>query len=125
MLRCRETAMMAAMRFFLLRATAVLLLLLCGLSLSSSLRASAEGDDLRAADAELNAAYQVTLDALPGNATRAKLREAQRAWIAFRDAEIELNGALPGASGNNLKMLQTELTETRTKQLKALAEAAR
>lgn len=105
-------------------AAAAALLILSGLGPSTSLRASAEGDDLRAADAELNAAYQVTLDALPGNATRAKLREAQRAWVAFRDAEIELNGALPGASGNTLKMLQTELTETRTKQLKALAEAA-
>lgn len=106
-------------------AAAVLLLVLATLGLSASLRASAEGDDLRAADAELNAVYQDTLDALPGNATRAKLREAQRAWVAFRDAELELNGALPGASGNTLKMLQTELTQTRTSQLKALAEAAR
>ena len=120
--------MMITMRPAHLLRAAVVALALVGLGLWSAsprLRASAEGDDLRAADAELNSAYQVALDALPGNATRAKLREAQRAWIAFRDAEIELNGALPGASGNTLKMLQTELTEARTKQLTALAEAAR
>jgi uncharacterized protein YecT (DUF1311 family) len=86
---------------------------------------SAEGEELRAADAELNAGYQKALAAMPSASTKAKLKEAQRAWIAFRDAQIALNGELPGATGNQLKMLQTELTQERTKQLKELVEAAK
>lgn len=92
---------------------------------TASLRASAEGDDLRAADAELNTAYEASLEAMPTAPAKARLREAQRAWIAFREAEVAVNGALPGATGNTLKMLQTELTQTRTSQLKALADSAR
>lgn len=108
----------------LLRLSA-LLAFTCFFSLSPSLHASAEGEELRAADAELNGTYQKALAAMPNDASKAKLREAQRAWVAFRDAEIALNGQLPGATGNTLKMLQTELTEGRTKQLKALIEATR
>ena len=110
------------MKFFLFRAFVFLVISsFCALS---SVRASAEGDDLRAADAALNVSYQKALKALPDDDTKGKLREAQRAWIAFRDAEIALNAALAGASGNTLKMLQTDLTETRTKQLDSLAESA-
>lgn len=112
------------MKPLLIRA-AVFLLICASFCPVQAVRASAEGDDLRAADAELNAAYQTTLKALPDDDAKARLRDAQRAWVAFRDAEIALNTALPGASGNTLKMLQTALTETRTRQLKALAEAVR
>ena len=59
---------------------------------------------------------------MPNTDAKDKLRESQRAWVAFRDAEIALNSALPGASGNTLKMLQTDLTEIRTKQLRLLAK---
>jgi uncharacterized protein YecT (DUF1311 family) len=100
-------------------------LVLCLLWLAPAGRASAEGEDLRAADAELNTTYQKALVAMPNEASKAKLKDAQRAWVAFRDAEIAFNGQLPGASGNTLKMLQTELTESRTKQLKALLDASR
>jgi uncharacterized protein YecT (DUF1311 family) len=68
---------------------------------------------------------QKVLATMPDEASKAKLKDAQRAWVAFRDAEIALNGQLPGATGNTLKMLQTELTETRTKQLKALIDPNR
>ena len=105
----------------LLRAVALLSVLLT-FCLTASLRASAEGDDLRAADAELNAVYQKALNAMPSADAKDKLREAQRAWVAFRDAELALNATLPGASGNTLKMLQTGLTGTRTKQLRLLAK---
>ena len=109
----------------ILRCATITVLLLSSVCLTPSLRASAEGDDLRAADAELNTTYQKTLESLPDAATKEKLREAQRAWVAFRDAEISLNSALPGASGNTLKMLQTDLTGARTKQLKDITEAMR
>ena len=101
------------------RVTAILLIF-SSFFLTPISRASEEGDDLRAADSVLNDAYKETLDAMPTATAKSKLREAQRAWIAFRDAEIALKGELPGASGNTLKIYQTELTELRTKQLKTL-----
>ncbi len=109
------------MKTILFRLVAVLLVLI-SLCLTSSLRASAEGNELREADAELNRVYQKALKAMPDADTKDKLREAQRAWVAFRDAEIDLNTSLPGASGNTLKMLQTYLTEMRTKQLQLLVK---
>ncbi len=108
----------------LIRLFAVVSMLLCWAVVPMA-RASAEGEELRAADAELNASYQKAMDAMPTAAAKTKLRESQRAWVAFRDAEIALHGAMEGASGNTLKMLQTELTETRTKQLKELAAGAK
>ncbi len=108
----------------LLRLSAVLTLAFT-LWLPAPARASAEGEELRAADAELNASYQKAMAAMPSAGTKAKLKEAQRAWVAFRDAQIALNGELPGATGNTLKMLQTELTQERTKQLKELVEATK
>lgn len=112
------------MKSTLLRVPSVLLIFTC-ISLTSSLRASEEGEDLRAADATLNKTYQKTLSSMPNAAAKSKLREAQRAWVAFRDAEISLNGALPAATGNTLKMLQTDLTTKRIQELKSLAEAVR
>ena len=88
------------------------------------LHASAEGDDLRAADAELNAVYQKALNAMPDGDAKEKLRDSQRAWITYRDAEITLYAAL-GTGGGGLKITQTELTEERTKRLRGIAEDAR
>jgi uncharacterized protein YecT (DUF1311 family) len=47
-------------------------------------------EDAKSADAELNHVYQDLLSKTKddANATK-KLREAQRAWIAFRDAELQ------------------------------------
>jgi uncharacterized protein YecT (DUF1311 family) len=105
--------------------TAAVVLLFCSSVLIPSGYGSSEGEELRAADAELNSTYQKAVAAMPSAALKAKLRDAQRAWVAFRDAEIALNGELPGATGNVLKMLQTELTGIRTKQLKDLIESTR
>jgi len=46
--------------------------------------------DAKAADAELNRVYQDLISKTKGdaNATK-KLRDAQRAWIAFRDAQLD------------------------------------
>ena len=109
----------------LLRRSAVLALLFT-LAWSPSACASEEGEELKAADAQLNAVYKKALAAMPSDDAKAKLKDAQRAWIAFRDAEIALSAELPGsASGNLLKMLQTELTKARTEQLKAAIEASK
>jgi uncharacterized protein YecT (DUF1311 family) len=48
------------------------------------------GNDLKSADDELNATYQQLLKKAAGDpfALR-KIKAAQRAWVAFRDAQIE------------------------------------
>ena len=109
------------MKIFLSCSAALALLLTV---LAPSLHASAEGDDLRAADAELNAVYQKALKTMSDDDAKDKLREAQRAWIAYRDAEIALYAAM-GTGGGGLKITQTELTEERTKRLRGITEDAR
>ena len=105
----------------LTRKAALLLCFSC-FALSSPVFGSEEGEELKAADAKLNATYQKVMAKMPTAEAKTKLKEAQRAWVAFRDAEIASHAEIPGASGNILKMLQTELTDARTEQLKALAE---
>ena len=43
--------------------------------------------DFRKADADLNQTYRAVLAKLPDVASKQKLREKQRAWLASRDAE--------------------------------------
>ncbi|WP_298465869.1 lysozyme inhibitor LprI family protein [uncultured Erythrobacter sp.] len=94
--------------------------------------------EFRKADAELNAQWNVTSqkmkefdeswtaewDDRPG--WFASLLEAQRAWIAFRDAHCRVDGYT--ARGGSLEPLlvstcKTALTEARTEQLRELAES--
>lgn len=73
----------------------------------------------READARLNKAYKNGLSRLDKEAA-SRLRAAQRAWIAFRDAECAYrNYENRGGSGENIGLLEclTGLTNERTKQL--------
>ncbi len=107
------------MKHSLLSAT-ILFLLICGGGPVTSARADRAGQDMvRDSDDELNRVYQKTLARLTNAEAKAKLREAQRAWIAFRDAESAMMYALTNMS------LDTEIhvaamTGQRTKQLQAL-----
>lgn len=90
--------------------------------------------DWQEADAELNAAYQSAMaamkqtdsyltDDLKGAATA--LREAQRAWIPFRDKACESYGFL--ARGGSMEPMlvfscRADLTRQRSDELKALTE---
>ncbi|MGD9869232.1 MAG: lysozyme inhibitor LprI family protein [Hyphomicrobiales bacterium] len=87
----------------------------------------------KAADGELNAAYKKTLAAmreqdaaLPAELKGAEvtLREAQRAWIVFRDKCCELEG-FEARGGSMEPMLVghclAKVTNARTKELKELA----
>lgn len=87
-------------------------------------------EDSSAADAELNRVYQSLLSKNKSdeNATR-KLREAQRAWVAFRDAELEaLYPAQdkPTEYGSSYPMcyaiVLTKMTKERTAQLRAMLQ---
>ena len=93
--------------------------------------------DFERADAELNAAYRAAIaharasdrdplsrppegDERPGE--EASLREAQRAWIAFRDAHCRLQGY--EARGGSMEPMiydgcRAEVTRARTAQLRA------
>jgi len=77
--------------------------------------------DFKASDARLNADYHEIMKRLSGDAIARKLlQEAQRAWIAFRDAECKFSSS--GVEGGSIYplvysgCLQT-LTDARVKQL--------
>jgi len=75
-------------------------------------------------DAELNKTYQAVLKKLPGAETQ-KLKEAQRAWIASRDAEAAraAKGAESGSMAPALRYeAMTDLTQKRIKELKAMLD---
>ncbi|HXB68480.1 MAG TPA: lysozyme inhibitor LprI family protein [Candidatus Acidoferrales bacterium] len=84
--------------------------------------------EFKKADAELNRVYQQILAARAGDAVFVKaFREAQRAWIAFRDAHLKSIYPDPfprEAYGSANPMCQCgdlqELTAQRTKQLRKL-----
>ena len=73
-------------------------------------------------DAELNKTYEALLKKLPDAESKEKLKQSQRAWLAFRDAEAACaaDEARGGSMAPTLRYAtMTELTEQRTKQLKA------
>src|ERR1043165_5900900 len=76
--------------------------------------------ELRRADVRLNAAYDQLLKKLDTN-RRAKLQKAERAWIAFRDAQCDYEGS--ESEGGSIQPLEiaackTELTKARIAQLR-------
>ena len=78
--------------------------------------------DFKAADAQLNSTYAALMAKLPDAESKRKLKESQRAWIAFRDAEAAF-AADQFRGGSAAPVLRwtsmTETTEQRIKQLKA------
>jgi uncharacterized protein YecT (DUF1311 family) len=74
------------------------------------------------ADVELNKTYEALLKKLPDAEGKEKLKQSQRAWLAFRDAEAAF--ASDQARGVSMAPTirygtMTELTQQRIKQLKA------
>ena len=90
--------------------------------------------DWEAADADLNAAYQQAMEVLEGwdanlpaeeQGAAAALKDAQRAWITFRDKACEAEGyAFKGGSAEPLLVYgcMRVLTEERTAHLTGLVE---
>ncbi len=115
------------MRTLPLTTVALFLLFGCG-ALVPSVRADGAGQDMvRESDAELNRVYQKTLARLNTSEAKARLREAQRAWVAFRDAEAAMMNELTSTPLDTEEHVAA-MNEARTRQLKALpapeAEAA-
>jgi uncharacterized protein YecT (DUF1311 family) len=61
---------------------------------------AAPGDEARKADAELNTTYQRVMDQLRGD-RRDSLRNAQRAWVAFRDSTCSFESALKSGAASD------------------------
>lgn len=92
-------------------------------------------DDWELADAELNLAYKRTMQLLKGwdadlpeaeQGGAEALKEAQRAWITFRDKACEVEGyAMKGGSAEPLLVFgcMRQLTEDRTAQLNGLVDS--
>jgi uncharacterized protein YecT (DUF1311 family) len=78
-------------------------------------------NDFENVDAELNSTYAALMAKLPDAESKRKLKESQRAWIAFRDAEATF-AADQFRDGSAAPVLRwtsmTETTEQRIKQLK-------
>lgn len=87
----------------------------------ADMNAEARADFVQA-DAELNKTYEALLRKLPDADGKEKLKQSQRAWLAFRDAEAAFAGdqARGGSMAPTIRYeTKTELTEQRIKQLKA------
>jgi len=100
---------------------------LCGVIAPAPLQAQSEGEmtrqaiaDFDRADAELNAVYTHLMRSL-GPSDQKLLRDSQRAWLKFRDAEIKFRAAR-GQGGSLYPMLiatyEARLTRNRTKELR-------
>jgi uncharacterized protein YecT (DUF1311 family) len=79
--------------------------------------------DFKAADANLGATYRQVMARLKGNPDQAKLLvHAQRAWLAFRDADCAFQGS-GVAGGSAYPMIVTQcrtlLTTQRTGEIKS------
>ena len=82
------------------------------------------GSDYREADEKLNRTYKELVGSIDDNWASA-LRDAQRAWVTFRDAECEFQ-SMGWAGGSGRPAVQagclTRVTNERTKVLKELLE---
>ncbi|WP_419736665.1 lysozyme inhibitor LprI family protein [Pseudomonas sp. COR18] len=78
------------------------------------------------ADDDLNRYYKAQMDYLKGSAGKEALRDAQRKWLAFRDADCRYRVGKPEEGGSMWPMrdlqCRTELTRQRAAQLKAYTE---
>ena len=111
------------MKPLMLRSTLVLLLFSSGVFIPSGRADRAASEEMRQSDANLNRVYQKALAAMPDADAKAKLRESQRAWVAFRDAEMELLRNSGVGTGNTEKESHmTDLNNHRSKELQDLVD---
>ena len=105
------------------RVAIILVTLLCGTLVPVSRADRAGSEEMRQSDVELNRIYQKALAAMPDAEAKGKLRESQRAWVAFRDAEMELLQQEGVGTGNTEKESHmTDVNNNRSKQLQDLID---
>jgi uncharacterized protein YecT (DUF1311 family) len=81
--------------------------------------ASQAGKAMGEADAQLNALYKKLMAAIPSSAQKEKFKTAQRAWVAWIEAEVAFEEALL-ADGKAGLFARLEPTEARNKQFEEL-----
>ena len=113
-------------RLFLRCAALVIWLIVPIAHTQAAMNAQARAEFHRA-DADLNKTYQSVLAKLPTIESKQKLREAQRAWVASRDAEAA-RAAKETEGGSMAPILHyqtmTNLTRKRITELKAMVDEA-
>lgn len=81
------------------------------------------GNDLSRLDADLNAQYQAQMTYLKAPAQKLALKDAQRKWLVFRDADCLYQVGKPENSGSIWPLLHSQClaahTQLRVEQLKA------
>ena len=86
------------------------------------------GADFTKADAEMNKIYAKVIATLDDEG-KAKLKAAQRAWVAFRDAEAAFQADREARDGSMAPLIyegtRSRLTKERTKTLKETIEGQR
>lgn len=113
----------------LLRVFVILTAVFC-LAFAASVQAQTQGEmnataaqDFKKADVEMNRVYAKLMGKLDA-AAQNKLKTAQRAWVAFRDAEAELHADLAARGGSMAPMeyeaTRADLTIARTKELQQM-----
>ena len=109
-----------------LRATIPVMLFFSGV-LVTPLRADrAASEEMRQSDADLNRVYQKALAAMPDDDAKTKLRESQRAWVAFRDAEMALlQQSGVGSSNTEKESHMTDVNNHRSKELQDLIDISK
>lgn len=114
-----------AMRVFPQRAALLISLLIPIAQMNAQTQATMNAQaraEFEKADAELNKTYEALLAKLPDAESKEKVKQSQRAWLAFRDAEAAF--AADQARGGSMAPAiryetMTELTQQRIKRLKA------
>ena len=105
--------------------TLLLFLLIAILPITASAQSTVEmkeeaGQALEKSDKAMNVAYQQLMKVLEDEG-KTRLREAQRAWVAFRDTQASFDShALAGGTMEGLEYMGSLkiLTDERTKRLK-------
>ena len=86
-----------------------------------------DGSEMQARDTELNQSYRDLLAAIPAS-RQTELRSAERAWVAFRDAECAFR-ASADAGGSDASLIESgcrlEVTAERIGQLKKALKVAK
>ena len=111
------------MKSILLRAAAIFLLCSGGTFVPSVYADRDASEEMRQSDTELNRVYQKALAAMPDPDASERLVKAQRAWVAFRNAEMELmqkDGL--GLDATSKESHMTDLNKHRTKELLGIIE---
>jgi uncharacterized protein YecT (DUF1311 family) len=101
----------------------VFMTLIAGIHFTNQAIASQAGKEYQDADGRLNQVYQTLISQIQNSTQRQKLRAAQKAWLALRDADTQFFGDYYVNSKGGL-FYKTKLTKDRADYLQAIIKQA-